>query len=1190
MKKIISKSLVFFLLVSFLTLMGGLNPDKSWADTYIKNLSGYPYAKKIVIDHTKIGQDLTNFPLTVYLNSSNFDFTKAKEDGTDIRFTDSSMNLLSYARDEYSNTLNSAVFDVKIPTVSCTTDTTIYMWYGNSTASDGQNASNVFDSNYIMVLHMGDSLVDCTGKGNNGTATGTTVVNTSFGKARSFNGSSDYMSVPYANLGLGTNPFTILAFVQPNLVNSAPHHIFAKQSTSSPYTGFVANINSSNKLSSECDTTSVHLVNGVTTVNANTNYVFTTKRESNLYKILIDGVLDSSVSTDMGSVDYNTNLIIGRHGTATNYFSGLIYSFRISNIARSDAWVKAESLSLKNSLVSLSDALVDSTAPTITATAQTSWGSTNTITTTITDTQSGIAVQKWALGSQTASYFTSNGTIYTGTTFSVSSNGIYTVYAKDNVGNESVQTVTVSYIDTTPPTINTPALSEIGSTAIKIAPLATDYTAMTYLYNRNGTDIGTWTNTSPYTDTGLTPNTQYTYKYKAKDSAGNVSAYSSPVTVRTFAQTPVFTTGSTTYSSIDLTFSDQNPANTKYQIMCGEKYINQSGVLTGTPTWITRPANTIKVIGLERGTTYNFQARAKNEDGIDTNFSSPVSSATSNVAVPGNVSSAAITCTITNDTAVLNWDEIQGALSYEVEADGEIKNVGLETTYTHSDLLPDTQHTYRVRAKNAGGYSSWSNLVVVQTTNDAPGEVTGVIATASNDTLTLNWDKTLNAMSYIVDVEGCTTSAIKTNAASVFGLKPDTTYTYKVKAVNLAGESEWSDTGTITTYLLKEPEIAYKQSESNEIKIGWNKVKDATAYQMEIDGQIIQVDNVEDSTYTQAGIVYTHEGLEPLEAHTYKVRAIRAEGNSSWSKEVTLETLPQRLEVPVNFRGSATENEIDLNWDAVEGAIGYDIEVDGIVVENDAVTSYQYTELEPYTVHTYRVRAVSDEIESLWSDYITVKTVGGIPAEPKNLEIINSRGIANITWDPVNGADSYDIEINGEITEKIAANSFTHRKIAQIISGASIYIETAYRIRSVNNLGCSDWTGYFINNVIKGKAEKNKELDLGLTASNIMDFSKYTLNVTYNPDVLTVTDLCAYSTEKELRPGQVEGTDIEILSYEPGHIVFKVNKIVDEGYLWTGIINNIKFTGNITGGTTLTYRVECEKDAFENTQGGTGNE
>ncbi|MDD3959776.1 MAG: DNRLRE domain-containing protein, partial [Oscillospiraceae bacterium] len=89
---------------------------------------------------------------------------------------------------------------------------------------------------------------------------------------------------------------------------------------------------------------------------------------------------------------------------------------------------------------------IDTTAPSIVASAQTSWGPTNTVTTTITDVGSGVALRKCALGIQTAAYFVSNGVTYTGNTFGVSANGVYTIYAKDNVGNASLQTVEVTHV------------------------------------------------------------------------------------------------------------------------------------------------------------------------------------------------------------------------------------------------------------------------------------------------------------------------------------------------------------------------------------------------------------------------------------------------------------------------------------------------------------------------------------------------------------------------------------------------------------------------------------------------------------------------------------------------------------------------------------------------------------------------
>lgn len=92
---------------------------------------------------------------------------------------------------------------------------------------------------------------------------------------------------------------------------------------------------------------------------------------------------------------------------------------------------------------------IDRTPPIITASVSTAWDTTNTITAAITDGQSGVTIKKWAFGSQTALYFQSGGNLLTGSTITVTANGIYTIYAKDAAGNESITYVTVSYVDNT---------------------------------------------------------------------------------------------------------------------------------------------------------------------------------------------------------------------------------------------------------------------------------------------------------------------------------------------------------------------------------------------------------------------------------------------------------------------------------------------------------------------------------------------------------------------------------------------------------------------------------------------------------------------------------------------------------------------------------------------------------------------
>ena len=99
-----------------------------------------------------------------------------------------------------------------------------------------------------------------------------------------------------------------------------------------------------------------------------------------------------------------------------------------------------------NGTVNVAVTNIDKTAPTITLSQNTVVTSPKTVTAVISDDISGVSVRKWAYGSQTASYFASSGTTFTGTTFICENNIVCTVYAKDNAGNAAVKTITVSGI------------------------------------------------------------------------------------------------------------------------------------------------------------------------------------------------------------------------------------------------------------------------------------------------------------------------------------------------------------------------------------------------------------------------------------------------------------------------------------------------------------------------------------------------------------------------------------------------------------------------------------------------------------------------------------------------------------------------------------------------------------------------
>ena len=98
----------------------------------------------------------------------------------------------------------------------------------------------------------------------------------------------------------------------------------------------------------------------------------------------------------------------------------------------------------------------------------------------------------------------------------------------------------------------------------------------------------------------------------------------------------------------------------------------------------------------------------------------------------------------------------------------------------------------------------------------------------------------------------------------------------------------------------------------------------------------------------------------PLDAGTYEVQVATAdtEGYGPWSASTTFVvggvTPPTNLQVSV-----ASSTQLDLSWDAVTGASGYDIERDGQIIATDVTaTTFSDTGLSTGVEYAYRVRAV----------------------------------------------------------------------------------------------------------------------------------------------------------------------------------------------------------------------------------------
>ncbi len=863
-------------------------------------------------------------------------------------------------------------------------------------------------------------------------------------------------------------------------------------------------------------------------------------------------------------------------------------------------------------------------------------------------------------------------------------NHTLSIWVCDNKGGTSEVQIIPFVKDITPPNIMKPSVTADSPYQISASGAATDANGLDekpYLYNKNGIDTN-W-QAGAFIDENLEPNTQYTYKYKARDRAGNTGNYSEASSAYTFAEIPSLELVAHSPTSVDLTVNDSNPGYTKYQIMSGNKYVTVDGLISAQETWITLEDKSLHVTGLQMSSSQSFKIKARNEENIETEFT-PLFSVDVPEAIPqveifsptgnhiftqqflikyivrdeyanqiktdikigtktyctnadtakntelsftlgaGDFKSLPdgeniVTITAVNEFGGVDsklyfftksrvplleavtpagtkidftWLPVAYATGYQLELDGKLIDTGLKTSYTYSGLQPKTQHIYRLRTIGADGLSQWSPLERIYTTD---GLITAMpqnlTALASNSTITLNWEAVEDAEGYeICQVlsDGSSGAAVSNDdltTAEFRGLLPGNIYRFRVRAVNSAGEGPWSNAIQVATMLLDTPGNVLLQKNDTSISFVWDAVPGAEGYELKYGAHSENEGSPGEGSWQPGVTVEVVSGsgialkeLVPSTEYKYSIRAKSSGGYSAWSEEMCVFTLPQKPGVPEKVNASVTDTKIIINWTGPldNSLVGYDIELDGIILENDTLTTYVHEGLEPYTLHTYRVRARNELVEGDWSAASSIRTLPSKPQAPENITVKSTQTGAVLAWAPQLGAKAYDIyvfrlddngnEIKVEETNNIGECTYTHRRQ---IKGE----EYRYRLRTRNIRGISSWSGDIINNAIKAQCRKGNTLDLGLTATDVVDFGSYEMVVTYNPGVVEVADLSTLTGAAELTAGKIEGTGITIKEFSPGRIVFAVDKAVTPGEAWTGVINGIKFKARETGGTTITYTV-----------------
>ena len=250
-------------------------------------------------------------------------------------------------------------------------------------------------------------------------------------------------------------------------------------------------------------------------------------------------------------------------------------------------------------------------------------------------------------------------------------------------------------------------------------------------------------------------------------------------------------------------------------------------------------------------------------------------------AVPKGLTATAV------DSASIRiaWTAVTGATRYDLEVDGVAKS-GVTSPFSHTGLVANSKHTYRVRAANGTGTSAWSTAVSATTAQatQPPAAPTGLkVSAATSTSLALGWTAVAGASDYDLQADGKTISSVA-NPFLHAGLLPQTAHTYAVRARNAAGSSAWSATVTGTTSAPEVPlapaNLAASATSSTQISVTWSPSNGASSCDLEVDGTV------------KIGVTspYANAGLAPKSTHSYRVLARNAAGASPWSPVVSATT------------------------------------------------------------------------------------------------------------------------------------------------------------------------------------------------------------------------------------------------------------------------------------------------------------
>jgi hypothetical protein len=331
--------------------------------------SGWSSRKPVTVNHTQVSapSGLVNFPILFSVTDPNLCSLASggevgKLDGTDILFTASDgVTKLNHEIETYNPTTGQLVAWVNIPSLSATTDTLLYVYFGNASAANQQTQQAVWDGSFVGVWHLADnasnpSVADSTSYADTGTARASTSSKTTAGQiggALNFNGATDYITVPnsssldiatntsvtmeaWVNVAAFTTSSQVLGYILGKGYEQDAEAYFLRLENDGGTLNLRAGMNNSSAFAATWQ---------ISNWNAGTWHHVVGGWDGSNWNLYFDGVLKAQTRTGNGPLKMGLPLTLGAEsisGMPSGLLDCTLDEIRLSNVMRSAGWIATE--------------------------------------------------------------------------------------------------------------------------------------------------------------------------------------------------------------------------------------------------------------------------------------------------------------------------------------------------------------------------------------------------------------------------------------------------------------------------------------------------------------------------------------------------------------------------------------------------------------------------------------------------------------------------------------------------------------------------------------------------------------------------------------------------------------------------------------------------------------------------------